>query len=390
MKHVMPVLKKRRQAILVAVLVSIGGGLLVAQATRPAIELEAESGTRSGQAANFSDSTASGSAYLGFTAPSFGTGGRCQHTSTRICYNGSLWFMNGVNMPWYQWNTDFGGNNNGGVIGNRTTISNRLAGFGNTGSSIVRWWMFEGGAWQINRDGNGKPTSLNSAIYADIDAALEVAEQHNLYYNFTLFGGMEDGHLPRVWRTNTTYRQDLANVLAPLFARYKDNPRVMAWEIWNEPEWQYWNGIDGATQEQATDMASRIIAVIRREAPKAMTTVGQARIDGLGNWRSVDLDFDSPHWYDPMQGSWECAICTTAGALQTQHGTNGRPIVIGEYYLGGGTAAQNVARQNEWRNRGYAGAWAWSLFHERTNDQLQVDLGAMTTFSGQHNDIGPN
>jgi hypothetical protein len=373
-----------REIVILTGILLLLGGLVVAQASRPHIKIEAESGSTSGQAASAFDSLASNGSYLNFAStPPTGTG-RCQHTTTRICYNGQLWYTNGVNMPWIGWNNDFGG---GGVVNNRTTISNRLAGFKNTGSTVVRWWMFEGGAWQINRDGSNRPTSLNNAIYADIDVALELAEQHDLYYNFTLFSGMSNGHMPSSWRTNTTHRQALADVLAPLFARYKDNPRVMSWEIWNEPEWDFRNGIDGTTAEQSTDIASRIITVIRREAPKAMTTVGQALVSDLHYWRNVDLDFDSPHWYDIHPEQPHNALLNTAAGLQATHGTN-RPIVIGEYPHVG-TTTQNTARLNDLYSRGYAGAWAWSLFHENTNDQIVVDLSAMTTFGSQHNDIGP-
>ncbi len=367
--------------------------LVVAQGAPGSVALEAESGTVSGTAAKVTDNTASGNSHVGFSQQTQPPAtGRCQHTATKVCYNGRLWHISGANMPWRQWawakgEGDFGGGNRSGVIANRSSISNKLAQFSASGSRVVRWWMFEGGAWQINRDGSGRPTTLNTAIYADIDAALELAEQHDVYYNFTLFAGMTD--IPRSWRENVTHRQALADALAPLFARYKDNPRVMVWEIWNEPEWQYWNNLEGSTQEQATDMASRIIAVIRRESPKTLTTVGQARIDGIGDWKNVDLDFDSPHWYDPMTGSWDCAICTTAQALQQQHGTNGRPIVIGEFYASPGTTSQNQARWNDLRNRGYAGMWGWSLFNDQTGDNMHVDLTALTNFSNQHSDIGP-
>lgn len=370
--------------LLIFILVAVSA-VVTAQVARPHIKFEAENGALSGQVAAAADTQASGGSYLAYSAPPSGATGRCQHTAARICYNGQLWYLNGVNMPWLGWNSDFGG---GGVVNNRTTISNRLAQFKATGSTVIRWWMFEGGAWQINRDGTGRPTSLNNALYADIDVALQLAEQHDLYYNFTLFSSMDNGNFPSSWRTNTTHRQALADVLAPLFARYKDNPRVMAWEIWNEPEWQFRNGIDGSTAEQATDISNRIITVIRREAPKAMTTVGQALVSDLHYWRNVDLDFDSPHWYDIHPEQPHNALLNTAAGLRSTHGTN-RPIVIGEYPHVGPAASNNVARMNDFYGRGYAGAWAWSLFHDSTNDRIQVDLGAMTTFTSQHNDIGP-
>jgi hypothetical protein len=321
-----------------------------------------------------------------------GTTGRCQHTTTRICYNGSLWYANGVDMPWRQWpyaagHGDFGGGTGDGVQANRADIASRFAQLHNTGSTVVRWWMFEGGAWQVNRDGSGMPTSLNPAIYPDIDAALQLAAQYNLYFNFTLFGGVGAGDFPTTWRTNASQRQALANVLAPLFARYKDNPRIMSWELFNEPEWQIWNNIDGANAPDSVALANAIVSSIRANAPKTMITLGEAQLTGIPMWKNVDLDFDSPHYYDPMTGSDVNALANTAAGVQARYGTS-RPIVIGEYPFVGNTS-QNVARLNDLYGRGYGGAWDWSLFWDQTSDRIQTDIAALTTFGSQHGDLGP-
>ena len=39
------------------------------------------------------------------------------------------------------------------------------------GANVVRWWVFEGDAWQIKRDGSGAPTGLVEDVFADFDAA---------------------------------------------------------------------------------------------------------------------------------------------------------------------------------------------------------------------------
>ncbi|MDQ1425567.1 MAG: hypothetical protein QOD72_3065, partial [Acidimicrobiaceae bacterium] len=288
------------------------------------------------------------------------TTGRCQQTTTRICYNGRLWYVNGLNMPWRQWSYapghgDFGGGTTDGVIANRADIASRFAQVHNTGSTVVRWWMFEGGAWQINRDSSGTPTSLNPAIYADIDAALQLANQYNLYYDFTLFSGVAAGDFPTTWRTNPSQRQALANVLGPLFARYKDNPRIMTWELFNEPEWQIWNNVDGANAADCVALANVLVSSIRTNAPKTMTTIGEAKLDGNPMWKNVDLDFDSPHYYDPMTGADVNALANTAAGVQARYGMS-RPMVIGEFPFVG-SAAQNVTRLNDLYGRGYAGAW---------------------------------
>ena len=40
---------------------------------------------------------------------------------------------------------------------------------------MIRWWVFEGDAWQIKRDGSGMPTGLDQAIYADLESTAKRA-----------------------------------------------------------------------------------------------------------------------------------------------------------------------------------------------------------------------
>jgi hypothetical protein len=44
---------------------------------------------------------------------------------------------------------------------------------------------------------------------------------------------------------------------------------------------------------------------------------------------------------------------------------------------------------NDFRAKGYAGAWAWSLFSDKTNDKMRVDLNALATFGGGSRVVSP-
>lgn len=84
--------------------------------------------------------------------------------------------------------------------------------------------MFQGeNLSQITRDSSGLPTGFNQNIYRDIDASLELARKYDLYYHFTLFSTAMG--LPSNWIDNATGRERFAFALAPLFVRYKDEPR---------------------------------------------------------------------------------------------------------------------------------------------------------------------
>src|SRR5581483_9968916 len=160
--------------------------------------------------------------------------------STRIPYQGGNWFVAGVNVPWWNWACDFGcGPSGGGVSGNSSTFSAGFQQLKNAHVHMVRWWVFEGDPWQINRDANG-PTTLNTAVYQDFDAALQLANQYDLYYDFVLFS--DTTSMPNTWETDATQRQKLVNALTPLFQKYANNPRIFSWELYNEPEWQTRNG----------------------------------------------------------------------------------------------------------------------------------------------------
>lgn len=301
---------------------------------------------------------------------------------SKINWLGSNWNVTGVNMPWYNWSADFGGGaSGGGVQQTKSQIAVRLQQLKDANIHFVRWWVFPGDPWQITRDGSNMPTGLNNAIYADFDAALQLAEQYDLYYNFVLFSAANIS--PTSWFTNSTQRAKLAQVLTPLFIRYANNPRVMSWEVFNEPEWQIWNGL---ADEAATVATTKAIADAVHANSPTLVTLGSAHIGGIPMFKDANLDYFSPHWYDGMQNpNDDCARCVTYQQLQTRYGIT-KPIVIGEMYGGDSQALQKF---NDFYTKGYAGAWAWSLFFDHTGDRLQVDLNALKTFTGQHNDVGP-
>jgi hypothetical protein len=222
---------------------------------------------------------------------------------------------------------------------------------------------------------------LNPSIYADFDAALVLAEEFDLYYNFVLFSSATD--IPNSWVTNSTHRSKLATVLGELFDRYKNNPRVMSWEIFNEPEFQIWGG-----QIQQAHVVATVNAISDsvHANSNALTTVGGAMLDGLSMWTNTSLDYYSPHWYDYMDSGGWCARCTDYEEVKNRFGLQ-RPVIIGELYIGTDTDA--LQRFNDFYNKGYAGAWPWSLFPERTNDRLGIDFNAAQTFAQSKNDIGP-
>jgi hypothetical protein len=288
----------------------------------------------------------------------------------------------GANIPWYNWACDFGCGQKGGVTDPAThaALTDSFQQAQTNGFQVLRWWMFEGDPWQITRDSAGGPAGINPAVYTDIDSALQLAEADHLTFDFVLFSA--PSAIPSAWLTDPAQRQQLADTLAPLFARYRDNPHVWSWEIFNEPEWDIWKGAVDQSSVQAT---VQTLAGAVHSNSSASVTVGSAMIDGLPLWVGLGLDYYEAHWYDYMSsGNW-CAICTDFAAVKARYKLD-RPLVIGE--LPASPGGKPLERYTYLRSHGFAAAWPWSLFPDHTTDHIAIDLAAAKSFANGQTALG--
>ncbi len=216
----------------------------------------------------------------------------------------------------------------------------------------------------------------NPSVYTDFDAALALADQDDLAYDFVLFSSPTA--VPSGWFSDPVQRQKLADVLAPLFDRYKNNPHILAWEIVNEPEWDIWNNKVSQGDVQAT---VKLLANTVHAHTQTAVTVGSANLEGMLMWENTDsgLDFYSPHWYDPMDSGLACARCTDVPTITATYSLDSKPIVLGEFYASPSVDA--LQRFKDFRTKGYAGAWAWSLFSDKTTDKFSIDLSAVKAYT---------
>jgi hypothetical protein len=345
----------------------------------------------------------------------------------KITYRGRRMYWHGVNVAWWEWANDFGATENGWLAQNvlddsgelrlNSSVVRRFQPVKDAGCNVVTWWMFPGESTDTEQktpkqflpDEDGRPTGLAPSVYKDLDAAIKIARHFGFYLNMALFS--QPHYYPEWWFTDPV----VIDLLKPLFERYANEPQLMCWTILVEPEWAIQAHKRNGSAEILVPWADRMIEVIRSLSPDKLITINSAHVDWIWPWLNTDLDFHSASWYDdknthsptygnplehgghvPGHNKW-CALCQTADQVREMLMVE-KPIVIGEYYAGADASYVPVAggpdqgvngRVQAWYDKGYAGAMAWSLFHEKTMTPMPIHWPALAAFAAGHSDIGP-
>ena len=321
----------------------------------------------------------------------------------RILWQGQNWYLHGANVPWYSFQNDFGNTYGNGMYrlsdpANTSAVESKFAQLQAGNTHTVRWWFTMGGDQnpygnnQILRDATG-PTGLNTEVFTDFDTAIALADKYDLYYVFVLFGKLE--YMPKSWINDPIQRVKLVDALEPIFIRYANSNRILSWELFNEPEFEM-DAMDSANgdtsfSDNVKTLTNLLFSRIRSKSPATLISMGSRNLSDIGRWSTIDFDFLSPHWYDIMGDSLS-PLKTKALDWQTQYNIKA-PIVIGEFFVND-SSGQSLAetRYQQIRDNGFAGAWGWSLFDDKTIDHLKIDLtqnGGLNLFGNTYPDNGP-
>ena len=322
-------------------------------------------------------------------------------------------FMYGANWAWLHFAGDFGGIaawGQAGVSKDAATYSTAMAQMKAAGVSVIRWWMFPR-FWteSISWDSDDAPGGVGGTLVADVNKALELAEQHDLYIMLTPFsfdsfeptttesGIFTRGIQPMV--VDATRRKKLLqNLVLPVAQAVESSPhrkRMIAWDMINEPEWAMTGpslyGGEGFTPQgglQAVTHAQmetflKEMAVTLRQGSSALVTIGSAAIKWASAWTKVDVDFYQLHYYDWVYEWYPYTTVTLASV-----GLTGKPVVMGEFPLQGlsaipgkGLPARSAAQLADdlWK-QGYGGTLAWAF-----NDaSFPWEPSALQGFAAQH------
>jgi hypothetical protein len=293
-------------------------------------------------------------------------------------------FLEGVNLPWLNYGSDFGANawNPLGGVSRPEKLETLRRTFRKLREQrvrTIRWFLICDGRSGIRFTTSGTPIGPDPHLFIDLDAALDAAGACGLQVIFVLLDFLwfsealwVNGVQIRGRRNGISgaYKQRALRrrILKPILKRYGRSPFVLAWDIVNEPEWATrgcGGGISGAavsfwTMRGFIKKTARLI----HSCTGHLATVGLANAAGLPLVRDCGLDFYQVHWYD----RWESVAPLERPVAELDLD---RPLLLGEFPTKN-SARPPAAIIAASKKNGYCGALAWSLLG--TDRSSAIDL----------------
>jgi len=242
----------------------------------------------------------------------------------------------------------------------------------NQGVHVVRWFLFADGRASPEFGADGKVTGFDEYFYNDLDAALDIAQKHNIYLILVLFdfhladkasdvNGVQVGGRSQIITDIEKQQAFLDNALKPLLEKYGENYNILAWEVMNEPEGAMnipdgqWVG-EPVSVDAMQAFANNVVTYIHTYSTQ-YATIGSASRRWLSYWTNTKLDFYQFHYYDKMESQYPLDYPYANLELD-------KPCIVGEFPTKNTNTTTSQFLDTIW-NGGYAGALAWSF---RAND----------------------
>ncbi|MGH9255929.1 MAG: hypothetical protein ACRD3C_15330 [Vicinamibacterales bacterium] len=348
-------------------------------------------------------------------------------------------YLHGCNYPWsFDGSTTFYGLDFGasvwgshrGVSTRRSAVARDFGEMAALGFTVARWFLFCDGRAGIVYDDVGMPLGPDPLLFADLDAAIELARDAGIRIDVVLldhhwmFSGVRhavadpttgvllEARLPEgradVLLSDAGRDGLFDGVIGPLVRRYGPGgaradlgAAILAYELMNEPdfvidEWE--RDLSSRVRrplpfEVMVDLVSRLSRLVHAEHPGVLTTLGCARIHNLWAWDddALGLDVLQVHSYpDVRHPEREADIFgVPASGLGVR-----RSVILGEFPCNGPEQHPDGATPpsttlDEYLDfavsGGYLGGWPWSF--SGTDAYGRVPVEPLRRFAARHPDL---
>jgi len=284
-------------------------------------------------------------------------------------------FFLGVNYPWENYAEDFGASPSGhrglSLPENISKVAEEFARIRDCGVNVVRWFLFADGRGGFLTE-KGIPLRPDEFLFADVGAALELANRNGLKLCFSLMDylWLQDRTGKPAEHANEQVLQFAAGregflhrVLIPMFREFREHPGLFAWEIANEPEWaiREFHRQPPAKMHYADFRAfAEEIAQAVREFAGVPVTLGSASLSWVRAWSELGLDFYQAHYYPVQDPSGKSSLARQLACMPLLD----KPLWLGELPAKDDTASGYSLKRSltECRDAGLHGAavWRWT------------------------------
>jgi hypothetical protein len=236
---------------------------------------------------------------------------------------------------------------------------------------VVRWFLFADGRGGFLTD-KGIPLRPDEFLFADVRAALQLAESNELKLCFSLIDylwlqdktGKPAGHPnEQVLQFAAGREAFLQRILIPMFREFREHPALFAWEIANEPEWaiREFHRQAGAKMHYADFRAfAEEIAQAAHEFAAVPVTLGSASVAWVRAWSELGLDFYQAHYYPVQDPSGKSGLARQLACMPPLD----KPLWLGELPAADDAASGYSMKQalSECHDSGLLGAavWRWT------------------------------
>ena len=347
-------------------------------------------------------------------------------------------YLHGCNYPWSTdgqtifYGMDFGANVWGshlGVSTRRPGIERDFQQMARLGFRVARWFVFCDGRAGIVYDDRGIPIGPDPHLFADLDAALEIAGAVGIGLDLVLldhrwmFEGVRETiadpvtgdvlqvRLPhgraRVLHSPAGRDALLERVFAPLVRRYAPRgeradlaPHLLAYELMNEPdfiveEWERDVSRHVARPlpfESLAELIARFSDIVHAHST-ALTTLGGARFHNLWAWEEPSLGLDVLQLHSYPHTRFPGRDVDVFGMRASSLGVR-LPVILGEFPGNGpeqhpANASPPPTTLEEYLEfavtGGYAAAWPWSF--SGTDGYGRLPEAPLRAFAAKYPDL---
>ena len=345
----------------------------------------------------------------------------CANDKSKLCYNGSEIFLNGMNIAWWNFGQDVGKFANGTVNTiDENALRKDLSDLRAAGGNSIRWWLYTNNSMDPSFDATTNYTSgIEDQTIKNVGLVLDVAEEYGILVNICLlsFDMMKESYSADAsWGSRFNFEANkliltdenatqafVDKAVLPLVQAYKDHPALLSWEVFNEPEGMTSTenfGSGWGTTLVDIKYIQRVINMvadaIHKEAPSNLVSNGSARFSmtsdvagtnyytdekllasGENKYTQGTLDFYQVHYYPQWNDNAASPFHHPYAYFQLD-----KPMVVGEL-PGASWDNLNTSVSNNLSNdpagsrlltidsaytyafqQGYAGAMGWTLHEE--------------------------